>query len=224
MDDDKSIPGVKIALIGDSGVGKSCITKRFATGKFDENVSITVGIGFTQKYLIINDTKIQCNLWDTAGSEKYRALGRKFYKDAYIVCLVYDISSYSSFENIEKVWYPDLKQYGEKYTVLAVVGNKCDLYKNEQVDESKARAFAEKIKALFFLTSAKCGDNINILFENAVGKYLDPNFIEKVNSEKADRGSNNNIKIKKNSDGKQENSSCCAKNNKNKEKKEKKAQ
>ena len=62
--------------------------------------------------------KIRLDLWDTAGQEKYRAIGRHFYKESYIVCLVYDITSKSSFENIKKIWYPELKEYGEKLKIL----------------------------------------------------------------------------------------------------------
>ena len=209
--DDKNPPiisNVKIALIGNSAVGKSCIINRFTKGVFEENIKPTIGIGFAQKYLLIDGVNIQCNLWDTAGQEKYKSMGKECYRDAFIVCLVYDITDAKSFEDIEKVWLPDLKKFGEKYRVLALVGNKCDLYANEKVDESKAREYAEKIKASFFLSSAKNGDNIDILFENLVRKYLDPNFIIKVNLLKKERGGN--ICLKDGSDNKKaKKGSCC---------------
>ena len=189
-----TIPNVKIALIGDSGVGKTCIVQRFSKGVFDKNIKTTIGLGFTQKYLTVNNKEIQCNLWDTAGAEKYRSIGRRFYKDAYIICLVYDITDAKSFEDIEKFWIPDLKNYGEECTLLALVGNKSDLYENEKVDETNARKYAEKIKALFFLTSAKSGDNINNLFESLIKKYLDPDFIIKINSLKEKKGESIGLK------------------------------
>ena len=201
------IENVKIVLIGSSWVGKSSIIHRFTKGKFEENIKPTVGIGFTQKYLLINDINVQCNLWDTAGLEKYRSLGQKFYKDAYIVCLVYDITNDKSFEDIEQIWLPNLLNCGEKYTVLALVGNKCDLYANEKVAETEAREYANSIGAEFFLTSAKNGDNIDILFESLVRKYLDPEYIIKINSLKEERG--DGIDLKNDDKHKNKKSKCC---------------
>ena len=181
MEEPLKIPSVKIALIGNEGVGKTCIIERFSKGIFSD-VKATVGIGFTQKYLKINNQTIQCNLWDTSGQEKYRNIGKESYKDAYIVCLVYDITNNKSFEDIKDIWISNLKKYGEKNVILAIVGNKNDLYENEKVDENKAREYAKSINASFFLTSAKSGENIDSLFENLVKKYLNPEFIIKINS------------------------------------------
>ena len=198
---------VKIALIGNSWVGKTSIIQRFATGKFKEDIKSTIGIGFTQKYLSIDGVNIQCNLWDTAGQEKYRSMGKECYKDAYIVCLVYDITNVTTFEDIKEVWLPNLLDYGEKYTVLALVGNKCDLYGDEKVNETEARDYAKSIDAAFYLTSAKDGENINELFENLVRKYLDPNFIIKINSLKEERG--DSIDLKNGDKHKNKKKKCC---------------
>ena len=113
----------------------------------------------------IDSKRIQLDLWDTAGQEKYRSLGKRFYKDAYIICLVYDITTGSSFENLKSVWYKDLKDYGEKYKVLAVVGSKSDMFEKEEVKEEEASEYAKSIGATFMLTSAKTGANIELLFE-----------------------------------------------------------
>ena len=81
------------------------------------------------------------------------------------------------FEDIKNIWFDDILKYGEKYTVLAIVGNKCDLYEEEEVvTEEEGRKLAEEKKALFMLVSAKNGDNINNLFKILVCKYLDPEF------------------------------------------------
>ena len=159
---------VKITLLGSSGVGKTCIIKRFTEGNFDEGSVSTSGASYSQKPLKIDNKTIQIDLWDTAGQEKFRSLGRHFYKDAYIVCLVYDITSKESFEDLKNNWYNDLKTYGEKFNITAVVGNKSDMYEKEEVKEEDARAFAQSINSTFFLVSAKNGDNIDLLFN----KYI----------------------------------------------------
>ena len=103
-------------------------------------------------------------------------MGSIFYREAYIICLVYDITNKNSFENIKKIWYPAVKQNGEECTILAVVGNKSDLFDKEKVKEDKAREYAKEINGYFFLTSAKEDVGIDNLFMSVVKKYLDPEF------------------------------------------------
>lgn len=179
---------VKICLIGTSGVGKTCIIKRFNDDIFDHETVSTEGGSYSVKKVTINNKVVQCDVWDTAGQEKFHSITRLFYKDAYIVCLVYDITNYESFKELKEKWYDDLKKNGEKYTVIGIVGNKSDLYIQEQVKEEEARQYAETIGALFMQVSAKTGDNINLLFENLVRKYLGQEFSEKVREMKKDKG------------------------------------
>ena len=179
---------VKVALLGSSGVGKTCIIKRYTEDSFDENSVTTAGASYSQKILNVEGKSIQLDLWDTAGQEKYRSLGRRFYKDAYIICLVYDITNATTFEELKNNWFKDLKEFGEKYNVVAVVGTKSDLYEKEEVKEDDARKYAESIEAIFMLTSAKNGNNINLLFETLVRQYLGPEFSKKVKEMKEVKG------------------------------------
>ena len=179
---------VKICLLGGTGVGKTCIINRFSKNEFKENTVSTSGGSYSVKDITLDDkTTVHCDVWDTAGQEKFRSLTKHFYKDAYIVGLVYDITSQNSFNEL-KGWYDDLKQNGEKYTVLAVVGNKTDLYEKEEVNEDEARQYAESIGAEFQLVSAKSGQNVNLLFEKLVRIYLGPEFALKVKKKKKDKG------------------------------------
>ena len=180
---------VKITLLGSPGVGKTCIIKRYTEGEFDENKQSTSGASYSQKTLELGDKKIKIDLWDTAGQEKYRSLGRQFYKDAFIVCLVYDITSLETFTDLQNKWYNDLKAFGEKYKVIAVVGNKSDCFEKEEVKENEARQYAQSIGAIFMLTSAKINSNIDILFNTLIKKYLGPEFKEKVEEIQKERGS-----------------------------------
>ncbi len=178
MDEDtkKNPLSIKTTLIGDSGVGKTCIIRRYISNDFSFNLSSTNGVSYSKKELIIDNKKIQLDIWDTAGQEEYRSLGKHFYKDSYIVLLIYNIAKRESFDNLKNIWYEDLLKYGEEYKVLAVVGNKCDLYEQEAVPEKEARQFANEKNALFMNVSAKNGDNIDLLFESCLKKYFDPSF------------------------------------------------
>ena len=187
-DEGSSENSVKVTLLGSSGVGKTCIIKRYTEDSYDENSQTTSGASYSQKPLMIDNKPIQLDIWDTAGQEKYRSLGRHFYKDAYIVCLVYDITSLQSFEDLKTKWYNDLKTYGEKYNVLAVVGSKSDNYEKEEVKEEEARKYAKSIGATYMLTSAKTGDNIDLLFDTLIRQYLGPDFVKKVQEMKQEKG------------------------------------
>ena len=172
MDDDAI--GIKVTLIGDSSVGKTCIINKYCRGVFELDVASTLGANYSQKKLERNGKKIRLDLWDTAGQEKYRAIGRHFYKESYIVCLVYDITNKASFESLKTIWYPELVEYGEKFKIIALIGNKIDRYLEETVSEDDGKKFAKEIKAVFKRTSAlsQTDTGINDLFDELVDKYL----------------------------------------------------
>ena len=187
---------IKVTLLGNSGVGKTSIITRYTEEKFTQDNNSTSGANYSRKSLIINDKKIELDLWDTAGQEKYRSLGRHFYKDSSIVCLIYDITKIESFHDL-KIWYDDLKTYGEKYNLTAVVGNKMDCYEIEQVSEDEGRKYAEEINSQFFLVSAKTGDNVENLFNSLIKIYLGPEFSEKKSDLLNEQEKSKTIKVSK---------------------------
>ena len=202
---DKDEIGIKVTLIGESSVGKTSIINRYTRDDFAQDLESTLGANYSQKKIVRHGKKIRLDLWDTAGQEKYRAIGRHFYKESYIVCLVYDITSKSSFENIKKIWYPELKEYGEKLKILALVGNKIDKYLEEEVKEDEAQKFADEIKAIYKRTSAMEGTNIEELFNILADKYLS----DIAGIIKAD-GDDGKITIKKeNNSQTQKKKGCC---------------
>ena len=180
MEDD--IIGIKVTLIGESSVGKTCIINKFCKNEFSSDVDSTLGANYSQKKIEINGNHIRLDLWDTAGQEKYRAIGRHFYKESYIVCLVYDITNKQSFESIKKIWYPELVEYGEKYKIVALIGNKIDKYLEEEVSEEEGKKFADEINAIYKRTSALSGIGIVDLFNELVEKYL-KEFKNQINNE-----------------------------------------
>ena len=187
MKDEEDILDCKITLVGDSGVGKSSIIGRFVTGIFISEINSTSALNYSQKYYEKNGEKICLNIWDTAGQEKFRSLGKNFYKDSYIILMVYDICDRKSFENIKKIWYPDIKEFGEKFHVIALVGNKSDKYEEEEITELEAKNFADEIKAKFFIVSANSGDGIDNMFQTLADNFFDEEFKSKVDESREER-------------------------------------
>ena len=165
------VPGCKVVLLGDSGVGKTCIISRYISGSFDKNIASTNGASYCSKMVKFEELgkNLLLDVWDTAGQEKYRALTKFFYKDASVVILVYDITREESFNNLKNYWYNQLQE-NCKNVVIGLAGNKCDLYEEEKVSEVEAREFADKIGAIFELTSAKNNTGINDIFEKVGNK------------------------------------------------------
>ena len=169
---------VKVTLLGDSGVGKTCIIARYISGSFDKNSPTTNGASFCSKNVRFEqlDKNLLLDIWDTAGQEKYKSLTKFFYKDAAVCILVYDVTRKESFDSLKDFWYSQLKENSDPDIVLGVAGNKCDLFENEQVKEEDARKWAKQIGAVFELTSAQNNTGINDLFLKVGYKYLDPSF------------------------------------------------
>ena len=170
---------IKIVLLGGPDVGKTKIMSEYI-GKTSEDNSSTIGANYSEKIITKNDTEYEINIWDTAGQEKFHSLGNHFYKDSYIIVLIYNIESYESLEELKKIWYPDVQKYAEKYIILAVVGNERYSYECDSlVDEKEAKKFAEEIGASFHQVSTKSGDGINKLFNDLIDRFLSPEFVKK---------------------------------------------
>ena len=172
------VPGCKVVLLGDSGVGKTCIIARYISGSFDKNSTTTNGASFCSKNVRFDQLgkNLLLDIWDTAGQEKYKALTKFFYKDAAVCILVYDVTRKESFQSLKDYWYSQLKENSEPDIVIGVAGNKSDLYEHEEVKEDEAREWAKEIGAVFELTSAQNNTGINDLFLNVGYKFLDPSF------------------------------------------------
>ena len=168
--------GIKLVLIGDSGVGKTCIISRFTKNSFDVNPGSTIGASYASKTIEIpgTDESLDLDIWDTAGQERYKALTKIFFQGAKMAVLVYDITVQKSFESIKNEWLKVLRENGDPDIVTAVAGNKSDLYEKEEVPEQEARDFAKSIGAIFCLTSAQNNSGINELFRDLSKKYLHP--------------------------------------------------
>ena len=167
----------KVVLIGESGVGKTCIINQFNDGKFDPNIKISISAQFCRKdFEFPGEEKISLDIWDTAGQEKFRALTRIFYKNAKAVIIVYSITNKQTFDEAKNYWYEQVKQNCYSDVIIAIAANKCDLYEERQVSDEEGEQFAKSIGSFFASTSAKNDSGITNLFENIAMKMLDPDF------------------------------------------------
>ena len=116
-DEDEGAQTCKVVLLGESGVGKTCIIARFINNTFEENLISTTGASYAGKTMTFDEfggKSIKFEIWDTAGQEKYRSLTKIFYKDAGAAILVYDITRKESFEEIQKYWINQIKEFAPK--------------------------------------------------------------------------------------------------------------
>ena len=175
----------KVVLLGESGVGKTCIIAQFTNGVFDPDTVTSLTAQFIRKTISFEDNKsITFDIWDTAGQEKYRSMAKIFYKDAKAVILVYDITNKKSFEEMRDFWYEQVKQNGDSDVIIAIAGNKRDLYEEKQVNDEEGEEFAKRVKGIFASTSAKNDSGIQALFDNIAQKIINPNFDFIANEEK----------------------------------------
>ena len=162
----------KIITLGDSGVGKTSIINKYITDNYLDNIVSTLGVNFSYKNLIFNKTqKIKLKLIDTCGQEKFRALSKSYFKNTDGVLYVFGLDDKESFDNI-KIWMEYFNKECKIEDIPKIlVGNKCDLDTDKELDKNIINEFSEKNNIKYFSTSAKKGININELFE-AMGKML----------------------------------------------------
>lgn len=146
----------KIIVIGDSGVGKTCLTYRFCAGKFPEKTEATIGVDFRERVVEIDGEKIKIQLWDTAGQERFRkSMVQHYYRNVHAVVFVYDVTNAASFRSLP-AWIEECKQHALGAEVPRIlVGNKCDLQDSVQVSTDVAQQFADVHSMPVFETSAK---------------------------------------------------------------------
>ncbi|XP_075889948.1 ras-related protein Rab-26 [Nelusetta ayraudi] len=161
----------KVMLVGDSGVGKTCLLVRFKDGAFLAGSFIsTVGIDFRNKVMNIDAVKVKLQIWDTAGQERFRSVTHAYYRDANALLLLYDVTNKASFDNI-RAWLTEIHEYAQQDVVVMLLGNKADSTHNRVVRREEGEKLAKEFGVPFMETSAKSGLNVELSF-TAVAKEL----------------------------------------------------
>lgn len=160
---------VKLVLLGDSAVGKSCLVVRFVRDEFYEHEEPTIGAAFLTQSVPLpcepgsNKTFVKYEIWDTAGQERYRSLAPMYYRGAAAAVCVYDITKRDSYSGA-KSWVKELQKRGDSNMVIALCGNKCDMENKRKVETEEAHIYAEEQNIVFLETSAKENINVRELF------------------------------------------------------------
>ena len=162
----------KLILIGNSGVGKSCILQRYIKHTFEESYKCTIGVDFLMKSIVINGQTVKLQLWDTAGQEKYKSMASSYYRGANVALIVFDITNHESFDALP-LWIENFYKNGPEQKNIILIGNKNDLPDLRQVTQQEAEAFSQTNNMMYFETSAKEGDNIEYIFNYAAEKLLE---------------------------------------------------
>jgi len=154
---------IKLLLIGDSSVGKSSLMLRYTDDTFSPNMITTIGIDFKIRSVELDGKRIKLQIWDTAGQEQYRVMTNAFYRGAMGIFLVYDVTNEASFRNIQS-WMVNLEQHASEGVLKMLMGNKCDIPDEREIDTARGQAWANQHGLKFFETSAKTGKGVDDAF------------------------------------------------------------
>ncbi|CAD2216335.1 Rab family, other [Angomonas deanei] len=153
----------KYIIIGDSGVGKSCLLLQFTEKRFEPLHDLTIGVEYGARVISIHDTSVKLQIWDTAGQESFRSITRSYYRGASGALLVYDVTRRETFEHLQS-WLEDARANANTAIVVMLIGNKCDLENNREVSREEGEAFARKNGLIFMEASAKTAQNVDEAF------------------------------------------------------------
>ena len=203
----------KIIVIGDSGVGKSCLTNKATKNIFEESYNATVGFEFFSFNIKMFEKIIKLQIWDTCGQELYRSLITNFYRNASLAIMVYAINNKDSFDNID-VWLKELKIHSNPDSKVFLIGNKIDLENERKVNREQGEEYSNQNNfSLFMESSAKTGFNAQKIFIEAA-RILYNNYL-KYNNQIDDKTSifkplknDENNKLSS-SNTKNKNGGCC---------------
>ena len=183
----------KIITLGESGIGKTSLIKRFAHDIFEENHLASIGLDFLIKVIDIENKIIKIQLWDICGSERIRIVSPIYYRRTNGAIVAYDISDKWSFDQV-KFWVNEVKKHPEIKTNVVIVGTKCDILDRE-VTEEEGKKLADELGVKYFETSAKTGYNVNEAYNFFIKDIIDNN--KDFESEKIELRKGNKIDKKK---------------------------
>ncbi|OII76726.1 Ras small GTPase RIC1 YPT1 protein [Cryptosporidium andersoni] len=159
----------KLLLIGDSGVGKSCLLLRFADDTYTDSYISTIGVDFKIRTITLENKTVKLQIWDTAGQERFRTITSSYYRGAHGIIIVYDVTDRDSFDNV-KQWIQEIDRYAMENVNKLLVGNKCDLVSKRVVTSDEGKELADSYGIKFIETSAKNAYNVEQAFHTMAGE------------------------------------------------------
>jgi len=159
----------KLVLIGDSGVGKSCLLLRFADDNFTDSYISTIGVDFRFRTITIDRKTVKLQIWDTAGQERFRTITSAYYRGAAGIIMVYDVTSMESFDHVEE-WLNEVERHANESTSKLLVGNKSDRVTEREVSTQEGQALARELGCDFVEASAKNNIHVDKAFYDVVRK------------------------------------------------------
>jgi len=162
---------VKTILVGDSGVGKSCLLKRFTRNEFADHHLSTIGVDFGVKTIDLDGKVAKLQIWDTAGQERFRSITSSYYKGANVVLVVCDVTNPDSFKNVKK-WMEEIKKYANEDVQVLIVANKTDDMRHRLIDQAEANEVANELGLPYIETSAKNSSNVEEAFFSIAKTFI----------------------------------------------------
>jgi len=165
----------KYVVVGDSGVGKTCLVDQFTHKRFQEAHLTTIGVNLSEviKTVPINQSEVRLQIWDTAGMEVYRSLTTAYYRNTAVTLLLYDVTRRGTFESLPR-WIGDIREScNNAHMLIFIIGNKIDLSSDRQVSRQEGQKFATQHKLFFSETSAKVNETVEKVFVLATRLYYE---------------------------------------------------
>ncbi len=162
----------KVVLLGREYCGKTSLVERFLKNRFvgDNLYQNTIGAAYGARRMTVSGRTIVMGIWDTAGSERYEAMSRIYYRNARAALVCYDVTDPESFERV-RFWITELAKNSQDSKIY-IVATKCDL-EQQVVDSRDAQDLAHEFSAKVFETSAKTGHNVKELFQDIAKEYAE---------------------------------------------------
>ena len=174
---------IKVVIVGESGVGKSCILQRYCDGSYSGSFISTIGVDFKFKHLDVHDKRIRLQIWDTAGQERFRFVSQSFYRGAHAVVIVYDCTDKEALNKLGH-WIDQAQRYAPKAEIV-ILANKVDS-EAKCVSDADGRRFAASYDYGFYESSAKLNRNIDEPFAYLTERCLQNRGSNQVTNENWD--------------------------------------
>ncbi|CAD8161945.1 unnamed protein product [Paramecium pentaurelia] len=182
----------KVLLIGNSGVGKSCMLMRFSENQFTNHFYNTIGVDFKIKVFQIDKSTVKLQIWDTAGQDRFRTITSSYYRGAQGIIIVFDVTDRESFNQIRQ-WMQEIDKFAAESVNKILVGNKIDS-SQRRVSTDEAEVLAKQYNISYIETSAKTNINIENCFS-----LITRQIIQRVGKPNQNQKSKVGMKLQQNS-------------------------